>query len=175
MKKILIMLAVLITILCGCSIKDVKINESEKYKEPLPESFSSELSVTQYSIESKANLDYSVSGEACLTYSSPNIANGMNIIRSASGVKVKYLGLNYENPYNILPKSNVLAVIDGVWQELSVSDNYKAKVSADSVIYEGTYNNAPFLLVRDKKTLSVISITVEAYDLNITFSEFNIT
>lgn len=174
MKKILVLLSALIFLFCGCSIKDVKLDGSDKFKQPLPESFSAELSITQYSLESKADIQYSLNGEALLSYSSPSLASSMKIQRSYSGVKIEFLGLNYENTTNVLPNSNVFMVIDGVCNAFLSADNYSVKQTAETVIYEGKYNDVPFSLVRDKKTLNPISISVEAYDLNIIFSKFSV-
>lgn len=173
MKKILVLLSALVVLLCGCSMKDVKSDGSDKYNQPLPESFSAVLTVTQYSVESKASIQYSLSGETYLSYLYPDIASSMRIIRSDTGVRVEYLGLNYENTYNILPKSNVITVMDGVCNAVLLPDNYTVKQSAEAVTYYGKYNEVPFSLVRDKKTLVPISLSVEAYDLYIAFSEFN--
>lgn len=174
MKKVLITLAVITLLFCGCSIKDVKSDGNSKYNEPLPEKFSSELHIVQYGIESIAELEYSKNSEATICYSAPAIANGMRISRSNEGTKIEFLGLKYNNIYNVLPNSNVLPVIDGASNALLSSENYKVRLTADTVVYEGTYDEVPFTLTRDKKTMTPILLTVDGYDLNITFSQFNI-
>lgn len=168
MKKVLCAVLLMLCLFTGCS-NDGKV----KNIEPLPQNFSAEVAITnEYSqyiaVLTKEN------EKITLSYSSPDALSGLKISNSPEGFQLDFLGMTASS-YNLsLPQKAPLSILYGVFEKINIADNngYTLRKVGEKYYYSIIINEKEYQLVRDVKTLDILSVSSPSESVNIEFTSF---
>lgn len=167
MKKILCIIAVLTLFFTGCANKN-DVNAIE----PIPPSFTSDITVNYGSAQFGAQLSRTADG-LTVAFSSPEALNGLTASKNINGSSINYLGLSVSSLNGWLPQKSVLNILSEVLNSVCGDGSaYSVKIQNGCYIYEGTAGKNVFELVRDCETLNIKSISVPESNLTVTFNSF---
>ena len=164
MKKI-ILAAVLILSLCGCSkaVSAVPADVAETYKKD----FSGK--VLAVFGENEAEMSITKNGMSIsFIANSPAELEGMGIEISDEHAKVSYQGMEQEIRKDSLPEGTPFLLLEELFDELSEPDEFNLSTEEGNIVAE----NSDFRAVLSAEDFSPISAEFPEYNTKFTFSEW---
>lgn len=170
MRRILCVLAAGVLLLCcGCQ----KTLEGESARLSVPEAFRAQLHAEHGALAFDATFSIDENGTAITTLESPEALKTLEITQTPDICSFRFLGLTLETPQTLLPDTSFAKLLYAALQTVRDSTRCAVSVQGKTVSYNGmTDAGDTFTLTQNKADGTLQSLTVDKYQLTVTFSDF---
>lgn len=172
MKRILCILAAgLFLLCCGCQNAKIPKNEPE-----FPTAFSANVHIVHRAAGFDAVCTYQADGTVTLEMQSPEALRTMTFVQTKESCTVQFLGLELKTPETLLPDAAFVKLLCAAVESARCGTRCAVTGEGDSRIYSGmTEAGDTFRLEQSRQDGALRTLTMDAQELCVTFSDFTCT